>query len=235
MSLKSPIVWLAWIMLAGSIAAHEGHKPLPTKGVEIEPQSGTLVLSASARDALAVKTEEVTERPVRRYLNAFGNLVVPWNSHGLVGSSLEGRVVSISAIAGQRVQVGQSVDEIESPKIESFQREIRDLIAGLRLDQQLLQGAQEASTAGAIPMARLLELQASLFQRETALTIAKAKWRGLGLEGSDFDRMVADPTVHASVRLSLRSPITGTIFCGDLADPSSDQASRGCKVWLEPG
>jgi len=215
-SLKSPIVWLAWIMLAGSIAAHEGHKPLPTTGVEIEPQSGTLVLSASARDALAVKTEEVTERPVRRYLHAFGRLVVPWNNHALVGSSLEGRVVSISAIAGQGVQIGQSVAEIESPKIESFQREIRDLIAGLRLDQQLLQGAQEASTSGAIPMARLLELQASLFQRETALTIAKAKWRGLGLEGSDFERMVSNPDVPTSVRLSLRSPISGTILHTDL-------------------
>jgi multidrug efflux pump subunit AcrA (membrane-fusion protein) len=61
-----------------------------------------------------------------------------------------------------------------------------------------------------------LELQASLFQRETALTIAKAKWRGLGLEGSDFDRMVADPDVPTSVRLSLKSPISGTILHTDL-------------------
>jgi hypothetical protein len=51
------------------------------------------VLSASAREAIAVKTEEVTERPVRRYLHAFGSLVVPWNNHALVRSSLEGRVV----------------------------------------------------------------------------------------------------------------------------------------------
>ena len=216
MSLKSPMLWLAWLILAGSIAAHEGHQALPTKGVEIQPQSGTLVLSASARGALAIQTEEVAQRPVRRFLSAFGNLVVPWNNHAMVGSSLEGRVVSISAIAGQTVQIGQSVAEIESPKIESFQREIRDLIAGLRLDKQLLQGAQEASTSGAIPMARLLELQTSLFQRETALTIAKAKWKGLGLESSDFERMIANPDVNPSVRLSLRSPISGTILHTDL-------------------
>ena len=174
-------IWFAWIGFVGALKAHEGHKPLPTRGVEVQAQTGTLVLSASARNAIEVKTEEVSQRPMHSSLNAYGVLTIPWKNHALVGSMLEGRVVSVLVVAGDHVQAGQVLAQIESPVIERIQRDLRDLIAGVRLEQQLLLGAQEASKSGAIPMARVLELQTSLFQKETALKTAKAKWIGLGL------------------------------------------------------
>lgn len=207
---------IALWLIAGSAESHEGHKPLPTKGVELQPETGTLILSASARDAIEIKTEEVSNRPLASYLNAFGTLVVPWNNHALVGSPLEGRVVSVSVVSGDRVRAGQVVAQIESPVIERLQREIRDLVAGIRLDQQLLQGAQEASKSGAIPAARLLEIQTSMFQKETALRIAKAKWLGLGLDSTDLERILAAPQDFQTVRLGLTSPIAGTVLHNDL-------------------
>lgn len=209
-------IWLAWIGFVGALKAHEGHKPLPTKGVEVQAQTGTLVLSASARNAIEVKTEEVSQRPMHSSLNAYGILTIPWKNHALVGSMLEGRVVSVLVVAGDHVQAGQVLAQIESPVIERIQRDLRDLIAGVRLEQQLLLGAQEASKSGAIPMARVLELQTSLFQKETALKTAKAKWIGLGLSSTDLDRILGEPQVYQSVRLALRSPISGTLLHNDL-------------------
>ncbi|MFM7930332.1 MAG: efflux RND transporter periplasmic adaptor subunit, partial [Pirellula sp.] len=200
----------------GLIQAHEGHKPLPTKGVEVDATSGTLVLSASARDAIDVKTEEVLQGPLASHLNAFGTLDVPWNNHALVGPLMEGRVESVHVVAGDQVQAGQVIAQIASPLIEQMQKEIRDLIAGVDLDQQLLQGAQEASKSGAIPAARILELQTSLFQNQTALKIAKTKWLGLGLDLSSLERILAEPTVYQSVRLGLIAPISGTVLHNDL-------------------
>jgi len=200
----------------GLILAHEGHKPLPTKGVEVDANSGMLVLSASARDAIEVKTQEVLQGPLASHLNAFGTLAVPWNNHALVGPLMEGRVESVYAVAGDQVQAGQVIAQIASPLIEQMQKEIRDLVAGVSLDQQLLQGAQEASKSGAIPAARILELQTSLFQNQTALEIAKTKWLGLGLDLSSLERILAEPSVYQSVRLGLTAPISGTVLHNDL-------------------
>jgi len=200
----------------GLIQAHEGHKPLPTKGVEVDANSGMLVLSASARDAIEVKTEEVLQGPLASHLSAFGTLAVPWNNHALVGPLMEGRVESVYAVAGDQVQAGQVIAQIASPLIEQMQKEIRDLVAGVSLDQQLLQGAQEASKSGAIPAARILELQTSLFQNQTALEIAKTKWLGLGLDLSSLERILAEPSVYQSVRLGLTAPISGTVLHNDL-------------------
>lgn len=200
----------------GLIQAHEGHKPLPTKGVDVDANSGTLVLSASARDAIEVKTQEVLQGPLASNLNAFGTLAVPWNNHALVGPLMEGRVESVYAVAGDQVQAGQVIARIASPLIEQMQKEIRDLVAAVSLDQQLLQGAQEASKSGAIPAARILELQTSLFQNQTALKIAKTKWLGLGLDVSSLERILAEPSVYQSVRLGLIAPISGTVLHNDL-------------------
>jgi RND family efflux transporter MFP subunit len=198
------------------IQAHEGHKPLPTKGVEVDAESGTLVLSASARHAIEVKTEEVVQGSLASDLNAFGTLTVPWNNHALVGSLMEGRVESVLVVAGDKVQAGQVVAQIASPLIEQMQKEIRDLVAGVSLDEQLLQGAQEASKSGAIPAARLLELQTSLFQNQTALKMAMTKWLALGLDLSKLERILAEPSVYQPVRLGLIAPISGTVLHNDL-------------------
>lgn len=207
---------IAIVLWPNPMVAHEGHKPLPTKGVEVQAQTGTLVLSASARDAIEVKTEEIQPRTLDSYLSAYGTLTVPWNNHALVGSSIEGRVVSVLAIAGDTVKSGQTVAQIESPVIEQLQRDIRDLIISIGLDRQLLQGSQEASKSGSIPAARVLELQTSLFQKETSLKLAKAKWLGLGLSSEDLERIIANPETYQRVRLGLQSPIDATVLHNDL-------------------
>lgn len=204
------------VALVGIVSAHEGHKPLPTKGIEVQPETGTLILSASAREAIEVTTKEVSKRPLSSALNTYGTTTIPWRNHALVGSTLEGRVVSVLVVAGDQVEAGQVVARIESPAIDRLQREIRDLLGGIRLDRQLLEGTQEASKSGAIPSARILELQTSLFQKETALRIAQAKWLGFGLSAADLERVLTDPQVYQTVRLELKSPIAGTVLHNDL-------------------
>ena len=204
------------VILLGTSKAHEGHKPLPTKGVEVQTKTGTLILSASARDAIEVQTQEVQQRSLESYLDAMGTLTIPWNNHAMIAPSIEGRVVSVLVNAGDTVKAGQTVAQIESPVIEQMQRDIRELNTSIRLDRKLLQGTQEASKSGSIPAARVLELQTSLFQKETSLRIAQAKWLGLGLNLVDLDRIIESPEVYRSVRLGLQSPIDGTVMHNDL-------------------
>jgi cobalt-zinc-cadmium efflux system membrane fusion protein len=74
--------------------AHEGHKPLPTRGMEVNAETGKMVLTKSARATLDVQTAEVGPQKVTQSILAYGTLVSPWNRHAMVSSPLSGRIVN---------------------------------------------------------------------------------------------------------------------------------------------
>ncbi len=47
-----------FFMSMALVEAHEGHQPLPTKGVQVDIQRGQLTLSAQACNAIGLQTEE---------------------------------------------------------------------------------------------------------------------------------------------------------------------------------
>ncbi len=65
--------WLMMVCLTAAIvSAHEGHKPLPTRGMEINAETGKMVLTKSARSTLDVQTAEVGPQKVSQSLLAYG-------------------------------------------------------------------------------------------------------------------------------------------------------------------
>ena len=66
-------------VIAGAAAlGHEGHQPLPTKGVQIDLKTGQLTLSRAAREVLDVKSVEVQTRDVAGAVRAYATVVAPW-------------------------------------------------------------------------------------------------------------------------------------------------------------
>src|SRR5690242_8450549 len=88
---------LAALLTAGvtALLAHEGHAPLPTSGVQVDTDRGTLALAARARDAVDVRTAEVEARPVAERVPAYAALIAPWRNHGYAAARLPGRVVRL--------------------------------------------------------------------------------------------------------------------------------------------
>ena len=117
--------WLmiAWIASAYA-SAHEGHRPLPTRGMEVNAETGKMVLTKTARTTLDVQTAEVGPQKVSQSLLAYGTLVSPWNRHALVSSPLSGRIVELLVTPGEFVKAGQVLAELDSPELESLQLEI---------------------------------------------------------------------------------------------------------------
>jgi hypothetical protein len=60
--------------------AHEGHQPLPTKGVQVDTDRGYITLSGQARSAIGLQTDEVSVGDVSSRLFVFAETVAPWNS-----------------------------------------------------------------------------------------------------------------------------------------------------------
>lgn len=210
--------WLmiAWIASAYALA-HEGHKPLPTRGMEVNVETGKMVLTRKARTTLDVQTAEVGPQKVSQSLLAYGTLVSPWNRHAMVSSPLSGRIVELLVLPGESVKAGQVLAELDSPELESLQLEIRSAQTALNLSLKLQSSAEEAVRSGSIPEIRMIEAKNQVQKDRAALEIARAKWLSLQLPLETLEAMQKTPNEPIQQRLSLKSPIDGIVTHTDLS------------------
>lgn len=210
--------WMMTVCLTAAIAsAHEGHKPLPTRGMEVNAETGKMVLTKSARSTLDVQTAEVGPQKVSPSLLAYGTLVSPWNRYAMVSSPLSGRIVELRVSPGESVKAGQVLAELDSPELELLQLEIRNAQTALNLSLKLQSSAEAVGKSGAIPEIRFIEAKNQVQKDRAAVEIARAKWLGLQLPSEALEAMVRNPEALYEQRLALKSPIDGTVTHADLS------------------
>ena len=197
--------------------AHEGHKPLPTRGMEVNAETGKMILTKSARATLDVQTAEVGPQKVTQSILAYGTLVSPWNRHAMVSSPLSGRIVKLLVSPGETVKAGQVLAELDSPELESLQLEIRNAQTALNLSLKLRSSAESAGKSGAIPEIRFIEAKNQVQKDRASLEIARAKWLSLQLPPETLEAILQTPDEPFQQCLALKSPIDGTVTHTDLS------------------
>ena len=219
------IVGLAAILLAVSqVHAHEGHRPLPTRGMEVNVESGTLILTKAARETLDVKTVAAESQELPQTLNAYGSIVMPWDRHAVIASPLTGRIVDLKVSPGETVSEGQILAEMESPELEQLILELRAAQGDLLLSSQLVDSVGQASRSGAIPAVRFIEAKLKQDQDKTSVELASVKWRSLQLPVAMLDAILQSPEQNHRQLLQLRSPIDGQ-GCRSKGAPVRDHRS----------
>jgi cobalt-zinc-cadmium efflux system membrane fusion protein len=207
------------VVLVSSVVAfaHEGHAPLPTRGIEVSQELGRLTLTAEARATLDLKTEEISLRRMSRSTIAYGDLLSPWTHHALVSAPLSGRIVELFVRAGQTVQRGQPLAELESPSLSLLKLEYQSATSSMELSQKLLASIRQAGVEGSVPESRLIEAESQLEQNQIRQQIARARWVSFRL---DPQLLVAPDSAtdrQATPRMTLASPIDGVVTHLDLA------------------
>jgi len=211
-------LWLLLAVAAAALAAaHDGHKPLPARGMEVCPQTGRLILTAQARSNLAVQTVEVTSQSLTTTFPGYGTVVAPWNQHAVVSSPLAGRIVELLSEPGQTVVAGQPLASVDSPELDSLLLEIQTARVSLELSGKLLTAANAAAATGSIPRIRTVEADNEVQRNKAALDIARARWLSLQLPAEDFDLILRSKDTPNRRLFTLRSPISGTVTHADLA------------------
>lgn len=205
----------ALLSLPMKAECHEGHQPLPTRGVEVDLRRGRLLLSAPARRVLDVETTEVRSGRRERGVPAYASIVSPWNNHAFVASRLPGRVVSLHVRPGDSVTAGQLLAEIDSLELQTLQRDLQQARTELSLASEMVETLVPAARAGAVAGQRLAEAQNTLRQTQNALAVLQAK--GAGLQVTEELERAAGDRGEVAPRLRLFSPIPGTIVHADLA------------------
>lgn len=197
--------------------AHEGHRPLPTRGMEVNAETGRMILTKVSREALDVQTVEVVPQEIHHSIFAYGTIVVPWKQHAVISTSLGGRIVALNTNPGDAVLAGQVLAELDSPELGQLQLELRAAQSDVLLSTKLVASTEIAGRSGAIPGVRLAEARAKLMQDKAAVDVASVKWKALGLSTETLEAAIRNPQQPIRQTLQLISPINGVVTHADLS------------------
>ncbi len=193
-----------------AVAAHEGHQPLPTRGVEVDAARGRLTVSDVSRDLLDVTTVEAVVERVSARVTANALVTTPWDRSAIVSSRLAGRVVAIHAQPGDYVSAGQMLVEIESLELFRLRSDYRAAVATREGSRRLSEAAESIGDNGAITGTRRLELEVDDRRNVRRLALLQAQADLLGIDATSLQ-------ADEPLRLAVTAPISGTILHADLA------------------
>ena len=182
------VIGAASIALCSRAAvAHEGHAPLPAKGVQIDVEKGLATLSADAREALGVTTAEVVAGVVPERVMAYARIAVPWQRHHFVTSTVAGRIASLHAKPGQEVSRGQLLAEVQSPALDVLQTELLAAVNNYALSNATLERTTRLAQADVVAGRDLTEAISINRRNQYALEIARSKLRSIGFSAEQLE------------------------------------------------
>ena len=206
---------LPLVIIGATAFGHEGHQPLPTKGVQIDLKAGHLTLSRAAREVLDVKSVEVQTRDVAGAVRAYATVVAPWTRRAYVTSRLSGRIVKLNVRPGDPVEAGQVLAELDSLDLHTLRLDYQKTQNELELSGKILESVAPAAKAGSISGQRLVEAENTQRQNQNSLDVLRAKAVGLRVPETELSTSAEGDA--PPLRLSLASPIRGVVVHADVA------------------
>ena len=197
--------------------AHEGHAPLPTKGVQVDSEKSIVTLSPDARSILDLRTEVVKPRIAEDKVLAYATLVSPWQHHAYISTRLPGRIVNLFVKPGQTVTKGQVLAEVQGLELEDLQLEILNLQTALQLAVKVMEQTKTLSADGSLPVKDHLEAVNKHQQTVNGMAVAKAKWFSLGLGTDDLEQLMKQRNPRLLSSLPIITPLPGTVIHADVS------------------
>lgn len=214
--MNARIVQLAWMLLivlaVMPARAHEGHQPLPTKGVQVDVEHGHVTLSGAARELIGIRTSEVAAASVSSRVRAYTTVETPWQRRANVSSRVGGRITQLLALPGASVRRGQPLAEIDSVELQSLRGEYLRTVNERDLAKTVYDALDAVAKGGAISGQKLIDAETSLRLSENAIEVARAKAAGLQLRGEELAEDYASP-----LRIRPIAPIDGAVLHSDAA------------------
>ncbi|MEJ2538787.1 MAG: efflux RND transporter periplasmic adaptor subunit [Gemmatimonadota bacterium] len=189
---------LAWMAATAilSLAACQ------TQEVPPEPAArapdGVVVLSDAQVEASQITTTTVSLGPVRTSVRVPGTVDSPDTARASVGSVVEGRVVRVLVLPGDRVTAGQPLVEIHSHEVSDAQRNLTAAEARLSYQDNAVTRGRRLYESGAISLEELQRREAD--HREARADVLQAR--------EMMEHLHATPTGESAAE----APRAGTVF-----------------------
>lgn len=192
--------------------AHEGHAPLPTKGVTVS--GNTVLLSDKARKAIGLTTSEIVLGDLRHTVEVNARVELPWSQQAMITSLVSGKIEKVLARPGETVKAGQELAHVASVEMESLQLAMLKAASELRLARKLVEQRRSLDAEGVIAGRSLLEAENSLTRKLAELRIAEEKLRTLGIDDKTLETIRAGSEPLRIV--AIKSPLDGVITHADV-------------------
>ena len=161
-----------------------------------------------------------------------GELGVNLNAYAEVSAPLPARVVSLQAVEGQTVRVGEPLATLESGELAKARGDLATAEARRDLAQRALERKRGLNAEQIVPTREVQEAENETIAADAQVRAARAALQSLGAS----DQASADTSPSTLV---LRSPVTGvilerTLALGQTADPSKPLFRIGdlSTLWL---
>jgi cobalt-zinc-cadmium efflux system membrane fusion protein len=235
------------LLVLGTVAAawlwaHEGHRPLPTRGAEFTPDQGLVTLSPEAREALGVRTVEVRRYALEEQVTAPAWVVSPWQRRAYVTARVGGKIAALHVQPGQAVAPGQPLAEVESLELENLELELLDAQNAATLAAKNYEQLQSAGQKGAVTANALAEVRFQHQQSLAALDLARQKLQSLGATEDPAARAPQDGNARSLPRLPVKSPLRGAVTHVNVALGQTVEAAEPLvevadlsRVWVKIG
>jgi cobalt-zinc-cadmium efflux system membrane fusion protein len=166
-------------------------------------EKDAVIFEASSPQLEALQT--ASAEPRRDSLLRFSGRLV-WNEDRTVRvfSPFAGRVVSIAARSGDRVQAGQTLAVLAAPELGTAQSEARKAEQDYALARKNLARVEELHAAGVAPAKDLQVAQADVARTEAERSRTLARLKLYGKDANTEEKQVDQ-------QLVLRSPIAGVV------------------------
>ncbi len=167
-------------------------------------------LNEEALERAGVEVARVTGRSVTTEVRVPG--VVEPNAYRTVTVTplVNGRVVTVPVVLGDRVQSGQTLATVFSPDLAESQTRYLSMKAEFDYDHQVLQRTERLVEIGAASLQELEAVRAIHTRHETEVEGARARLLLLGLEPEQVAELTSPEQISATVRVP--SPVSGVVI-----------------------
>jgi cobalt-zinc-cadmium efflux system membrane fusion protein len=226
-------VGIGGLIFRGSGAASVGPAATPVATGEAR---GTVSLSADALRKNQIEVVEVKRQRLARDVEVVGSVGFAANYHAEIGPLIAGRIVSIKAQVGERVQAGQVLAELESFEVGQAQAAYLTARATSLAAQANLRRERELAERK-VSSERERELaEAAAITEQAQLAAATQRLRALGLRQVD----IRQTSENRAGIVPLYSPIDGTIITrsislGQAVQPATDAfaVANLSQLWVQ--
>jgi len=191
---------------------HEGHAPLPTKGVTVA--GNNILLSDKARKAIGLTTAKITFGDLHRTVEVNARVELPWSQQSMIASLVPGKIDKVLVRPGETVAADQELARLASMELESLQLAMLKAATEVKLAERLVEQRTALDKQGVIAGTSLMEAQSTLAEKQIELRMAEQKLWALGLDGKTLEKVhTSDEPIRF---VSIKSPIAGVITHADV-------------------
>ncbi len=238
----SATLLLTMLLLSVLVACGKGGDGNTAPVIAPPAVQGDTLQFASNSPQLAVLQVSEVKTQTEQEVELTGRVVWDETRTTRIFAPVAGRIVSLDAMPGQTVRVGQVLARLSAPDVGQAQADAARAAADAQQAERSLARARELEAAGAIPHRELETAEADQQRARAELARALARMRSLGAANSAAQ--AGEPSVDQ--QYALRSPVAGVVVERN-ANPGQefrpDQAGPGVpplftvsdpnKVWVQ--